>query len=64
MKADPERLWRSDLPADQAAMRLHPPTRARRRRADRAGRVRHAGTWDVFGRHLRVTNLDKVLSRP
>jgi bifunctional non-homologous end joining protein LigD len=63
VKADPDRLWRSDLPADQAAVLL---------KSDRAEAVRDdelaaldalpaAGSWSVFGRELRVTNLDKVL---
>ena len=63
VKADPDRLWRSDLPAAEAAIALHPPTfepatRAELRALDRLGA---SGTWEVFGRELRVTNLDKVL---
>jgi bifunctional non-homologous end joining protein LigD len=41
VKADPARLWRSDLDA-----------------LDNLG---PAGTWQVFGRQLRLTNLDKLL---
>ena len=63
VKADPDRLWRSDLPAARASVLL---------RADRTAAVSDdelaaldalpaAGRWSVFGRELRVTNLDKVL---
>lgn len=63
VKADPDRLWRSDLPASRAAVLL---------KADRVGVARQdelaaldtlgsSGAWSVFGRELRVTNLDKVL---
>jgi len=63
VKADPDRLWRSDLPASQAAVLLKPD------RVDPPGQdelaaldlLASAGTWSVFGRELRVTNLDKVL---
>ncbi|QSB13128.1 ATP-dependent DNA ligase [Natronosporangium hydrolyticum] len=75
VKAAPERLWRSDLPADRAAVAV--PAAAdgtdtdtgagagagadELRRLDDLG---SAGTWEVFGRRLRVTNLDKVLFPP
>ncbi|QCB95208.1 ATP-dependent DNA ligase [Cellulomonas shaoxiangyii] len=63
VKADPDRLWRSDLPAAQASVELHPPvppgpTDDELAALDDLGR---AGTWDVFGRSVRLTNLDKVL---
>jgi bifunctional non-homologous end joining protein LigD len=63
VKADPDRLWRSDLPAPEAAIRLRPPvfepvSRSELRALDRLG---SSGRWEVFGRELRVTNLDKVL---
>ena len=66
VKADPDRLWQSDLPAAQAAVALHPPTfepvsQAELRALDRLGA---AGTWEAFGRQQRVTNLDKVLFPP
>ena len=63
VKADPERLWRSDLPAAQASIELRepavpPPSKAELHALD----VLDAqGQWDVFGRTLRLTNLDKVL---
>ena len=97
VKADPERMWRSDLPPDQASVPVgaavdtapagDPGVAADRVvAADRAvpadpgaaadvlaGGPSQAelaaldampgsgGTWDVFGRRLKVTNLDKVL---
>ena len=66
VKADPDRLWRSDLPATEAAIALRPPTfepasRAELRALDRLGA---SGRWEVFGRDLRLTNLDKVLFPP
>ncbi len=111
VKANPERMWRSDLPAAQASVPIGsaaaaraggPPARAggraqgraavkeagraqgsaaERRRAnggdhpaepvDLAGpgaaaldaldALGSGGTWEAFGRKLRLTNLDKVL---
>ncbi len=64
VRADPDRLWRSDLPAAEASIELHPaeiagPTddelAALRRPGPPAGR----GTSSAG--ELRVTNLDKVL---
>jgi bifunctional non-homologous end joining protein LigD len=60
VKADPERLWRSDLPAARAAVTLKAPEVSE----DELGeldRLRTSGVWSVFGRDLKVTNLDKVL---
>ncbi|MEN1975461.1 non-homologous end-joining DNA ligase [Cellulomonas olei] len=64
VKADPDRLWRSDLPAAEASVDLRPPdvappTPDELARLDDLGPA--GGTWPVFGRRLRVTNLDKVL---
>jgi bifunctional non-homologous end joining protein LigD len=61
--ADPDRLWRSDLPAARASIALRapvvaPPTDAELAALDGLGRQ---GTWDVFGRSLRLTNLDKEM---
>jgi bifunctional non-homologous end joining protein LigD len=67
VKADPDRMWRSDLPAARAAVRLKSPPavpRAPRVTDDELRELdglRSQGTWQVFGRDLRVTNLDKVL---
>jgi bifunctional non-homologous end joining protein LigD len=60
VKADPDRLWRSDLPADRATVTLRPrgPTPDELARLDALG---DSGTWDVFGRSLRLTNLDKEM---
>jgi bifunctional non-homologous end joining protein LigD len=63
VKADPERMWRSDLPADQASIALRPatvqgPSDDALAALDEFG---DNGTWEVFGRRLRVSNLDKVL---
>jgi bifunctional non-homologous end joining protein LigD len=64
VRADPDRLWRSDLPAERATVVLH---------AGHAGLsddevaalegLGPSGTWHVHGRELRLTNLDKVLFR-
>ena len=61
--ADPDRLWRSDLPAAEASIDLRAPavpgpTDDELATLDDLGA---GGSWEVFGRRLRVTNLDKVL---
>jgi bifunctional non-homologous end joining protein LigD len=113
VKADPDRLWRSDMPADQASVDLKPdgdpgapakaavapngeaaPSAKPRAKAAPSATPRAAvaskgkaavpperrvpsgpspeelgqldalgpgGTWDVWGREVQVTNLDKVL---
>jgi bifunctional non-homologous end joining protein LigD len=78
VKAHPDRMWRSDLPAAEASVPVDPPPAAKRTaRKPRKPRPlaidRHpdelskldalgpAGSLDVFGRRLRLTNLDKVL---
>ena len=60
--ADPEFLWRSDLPAAAAKIRLRPPafeapTDDELTALDALG---DKGSWEIFGRELRLTNLDKV----
>jgi len=60
VEADPDRLWRSDVPAAEASVSLLPeplPDEA----IDELEALGPQGTWEVFGRRLRVTNLDKVL---
>jgi bifunctional non-homologous end joining protein LigD len=60
VKADPTRLWRSDAPASEASVSLLPdplPDEA----IDQLESLGKQGTWDVHGRSLKVTNLDKVL---
>ena len=61
VKADPQRLWRSDLPPSAASVPvgIHGgPGAAELAALDALG---HSGTWEVFGRQLRLTNLDKAL---
>jgi bifunctional non-homologous end joining protein LigD len=58
--ADPHHLWRSDAPASEANVSLLPeplPDEA----IDELETLGREGTWEVFGRRLKVTNLDKVL---
>jgi bifunctional non-homologous end joining protein LigD len=59
--ADPDREWRSDAPADEAEVSLLPdplPDAAIEALETLPGK---GGTWEVHGRRLKVTNLDKVL---
>ena len=63
VRADPDREWRSDLPAAEASIALKvdppdPPTDDELAALDELGQ---SGSWEVFGRTLRVTNLDKIL---
>jgi bifunctional non-homologous end joining protein LigD len=63
VKADPDRMWRSDLPPARASIALKaaafdPPTAVELSALDALGSV---GVWSVFGRELRLTNLDKVV---
>ena len=78
VKADPRRVWRSDLPAAQASVATGGPAVTARLAAapgqlaagpaadelDALDNLGPAGSWDVFGRRLRLTNLDKVLFPP
>ena len=60
VKADPHRLWRSDAPASEASVSLVPeplPDAA----IDELGALGREGMWQVFGRRLKVTNLDKTM---
>ena len=63
VRADPDRLWRSDLPPDQASILLRPPTvqGASLEELDALSELGSNGTWEVYGRALRLTNLDKEL---
>ena len=63
VKADPERLWRSDLPAAQASVRVREPdlVAAKPEEFEALDELADNGTWEVFGRKLRVTNLEKEL---
>jgi bifunctional non-homologous end joining protein LigD len=65
VKADPDRMWRSDLPPAQASVELRrtagavdPPSADALEALDELG---SGGAWEVFGRRLKLTNLDKVL---
>ena len=63
VKADPDRMWRSDLPASEASISLRAeaargPTEDELAELDALG---DKGPWTVFGRELQVTNLDKIL---
>jgi bifunctional non-homologous end joining protein LigD len=63
VKADPDWLWNSDAPAAEASVALKaPPARAptTEELAELDG-LGGSGRWSVFGRELKVTNLDKVL---
>ncbi|MGH3367196.1 MAG: DNA polymerase ligase N-terminal domain-containing protein [Nocardioidaceae bacterium] len=63
VRADPERLWRSDLPAAQALISLRAPLQSGPS-ADELTALEELGTsgiWEVYGRKLRLTNLDKVI---
>jgi len=63
VKADPDRMWRADLPAAQASVLLRPPPVAAPTR-DELGALDElggGGKWEIFGRELRLTNLDKEL---
>jgi bifunctional non-homologous end joining protein LigD len=65
VKADPERMWRSDLPAARAAVPLKPSSaQPSDEEVGELDRLRSGGVWHVFGRDLRVSNLDKVLFPP
>lgn len=66
VRADPDRLWRSDLPAAEASVELRPRPVAGPSAAELAALddLPAAGTWEVFGRQLRLTNLDKELFPP
>ncbi|HET6165377.1 MAG TPA: non-homologous end-joining DNA ligase [Marmoricola sp.] len=64
VKADPDRQWHSDRPADAAAEQLQAPVPLQ---ADDDALLAldelpaDGGTWSVHGRDVVVTNLDKVL---
>ena len=54
--ANPERMWRADLPAARASVPIRPVVDL-----DALAALEDHGTWTAFGRELRVTNLEKVL---
>ncbi len=63
VQADPERRWHSDRPADSASEEVaaHLPDPVSADELGALGDLGRAGRWDVFGRQLKLTNLDKVL---
>ncbi len=63
VRADPDRIWRSDLPPGQASVALRPPAIAGPGSAELAAldELGAGGRWEVFGQQLRLTNLDKEL---
>jgi bifunctional non-homologous end joining protein LigD len=63
VKADPDRLWRSSMPLQEASVQLKPPAPASAAPEHLAelDDLGPSGVWQVFGREVRVTNLDKVL---
>jgi bifunctional non-homologous end joining protein LigD len=63
VKKDPDRAWHSELPAEQASVALKPAAAPPVSPEELAALddLPAAGRWHVFGRELRVTNLDKVL---
>jgi bifunctional non-homologous end joining protein LigD len=63
VRADPDRVWRSDLPPAQASVALRPPHIAPPTSAELAALdgLGTSGRWEVFGQELRLTNLDKEL---
>jgi bifunctional non-homologous end joining protein LigD len=64
VKAHPDRIWRSDLPPDQASIDLRPARPEPGVSEDELAALDALGAggrWDVFGRQLKLTNLDKEL---
>lgn len=64
VKADPRRLWRSDLPPAQASVAIDSAAAAggvTDDELDALDSIERVGVWEVFGRQVRLTNLDKVL---
>jgi bifunctional non-homologous end joining protein LigD len=72
VKADPHRMWRADLPPDQASVPIGGDAADTRPADVLAGgpsqdeldaldALGAEGTWEVFGQRLKVTNLDKVI---
>lgn len=64
VKADPDRLWRSDQPATRAAVSLKPAAGVPADPDALAAldTLASSDRWSIFGRELRVTDLDRVLS--
>ncbi|HEX4062453.1 MAG TPA: DNA polymerase ligase N-terminal domain-containing protein [Streptosporangiaceae bacterium] len=63
VQADPDRMWRADLPAAQASVTLRAPRTPAPTGDELAAldELGTGGTWEIFGRRLKLTNLDKDL---
>ena len=63
VKADPDRMWRADLPAAQASITLRAPRTPAPTQDELAAldELGAGGAWEIFGRRLKLTNLDKDL---
>jgi bifunctional non-homologous end joining protein LigD len=59
--ADPELQWHSDRPAAEAAERVSWPDAGPDELAALDDLASSGGQWEIFGRTLKVTNLDKAL---
>jgi bifunctional non-homologous end joining protein LigD len=60
VRADPDRLWLSDVPASEACVELRPPE-VSEAELEALEEIADRGTWEVFGRQVAVTNLGKEL---
>jgi bifunctional non-homologous end joining protein LigD len=56
-----DRLWLSDRPAAEAEVRLDEPAEQLAEELAALDELGEQGTWTVYGRTLKVTNLDKEL---
>ncbi|WGL50483.1 DNA polymerase ligase N-terminal domain-containing protein [Nocardioides sp. BP30] len=61
VRADPDRRWQSEAPAHRAEERLVPDTLPDEALDELEALPASGGTWEVHGRALKVTNLDKAL---
>jgi bifunctional non-homologous end joining protein LigD len=59
--ADHDRVWRPDLPAAEAEVHLAATADELESAIEALDELGRGGTWQVFGREVKVTNLDKVL---
>ena len=60
VKADPDRLWRSDLPAARASVLLK-PVAVGVEELSQLDALSESGVWSVHGREVPVTRLDTVM---
>jgi bifunctional non-homologous end joining protein LigD len=66
VKADPDRMWRSDLPAARASILLNAAAVDPVSDAELAelAALPAKGTWPAYGRELRLTDLDRAMFAP